>query len=466
MMEKIKRHNLGRAAVLAVAGLIAASVSAQVLLPLAGGLSMLGIGAPPPPPPKPAEFIQPMKPVVWRDFLGVNTQFNWFTPEMGQKQVDALKALGLMHVRQTIHWMIVEPRPGEFDLAAVDRMMAMSQANGLRSIANFLGSPRFASSAPPGAPFSDKYPPADPRVYAGRLAQLQERYPHVETWQVWNEPNILGFWAPAPDPRQYVKLLEPSVAALRARDPAATVGLAGMAYYSETDFRNELMFDALEPLGAYRLNVAAAYHPYSAEPEGGESQVRDYLSRSQAVNRKLRQRGVQALWASEWGWSSYSGARVEQPIIGERGQASYTLRRLALMSTQDFDRIYLFTLSDLDARASARDRKYGLLRENGDPKPVYQALSRFLSLTGPRLTPGIQPQIQGKAPDGLIAIPWRRDDGRQVWMVWSNQASVVSLKGIPAATSHVPLTGEARSLVAKDGTLRVDVGPELRMLVW
>ena len=61
------------------------------------------------------------------------------------------------------------------------------------------------------------------------------------------------------------------------------------------------------------------------------------------------------------------------------------------MSTQDFDRIYLFTLSDLDGRATARDRFYGLLDLNGDPKPSYTALKYFLEVTGPNLTPGDPP---------------------------------------------------------------------------
>ena len=47
------------------------------------------------------------------------------------------------------------------------------------------------------------------------------------------------------------------------------------------------------------------------------------------------------------------------------------LRRLALMSALDYDRIFLFTLSDLDQRASVRDRDYGLLDLDANPKPVY-----------------------------------------------------------------------------------------------
>ncbi len=33
--------------------------------------------------------------VVWKDFLGVNAQFLWFSPERYNKQIDRLQDLGL-----------------------------------------------------------------------------------------------------------------------------------------------------------------------------------------------------------------------------------------------------------------------------------------------------------------------------------------------------------------------------------
>ena len=106
------------------------------------------------------------------------------------------------------------------------------------------------------------------------------------------------------------------------------------------------------------------------------------------------------------------------------------------MSTQDFDRIYLFTLSDLDGRATARDRFYGLLDLNGDPKPSYTALKYFLEVTGPNLTPGDPPAAAtGTQPNGLFSIGWKRPDGRKLWIFWSvNAIGTVSLPGLSTAT--------------------------------
>ena len=423
----------------------------------------------------------PMKPVVWADFLGVNAQLQWFSPEIAQQQVKHLQALGLSWVRLALHWMLLEPEPGQHKLEGTDRMMALVRQAGLHSIVYVVGSPRFASSAPAGAPYADKYPPSDPQVYAQRMVALAQRYPMVDVWQVWNEPNIPAFWQPRIDPEGYARLLQPAVAALRKAVPNKPIAMAGMAYHSEMAGRGGLMLDAMGKLGAYKLKLIACYHPYTAEPEGAEDGARDFLTHTPFVNKGLRAYGVQQIWATEWGWSSYDGPKEEQPIVGEAGQAGHTLKRLALMATQDFDRIFLFTLADLDARAGVRDRRYGLLREDGSPKPVYHALRRFLAVCGPRLAPGAPVRVAGsdgragsaadELPEGLVSIAWQRADGQRLWMAWAHAPMAVSLPGLNLgqrkAVWHQPVAGTQREVRAEAGQpLRLDVGTELQILVW
>lgn len=52
------------------------------------------------------------------------------------------------------------------------------------------------------------------RHFAGRVSH----------WEVWNEPNVKGFWRPAvPNPEEYVRLLAETVPILRANVPDVTV---------------------------------------------------------------------------------------------------------------------------------------------------------------------------------------------------------------------------------------------------
>jgi beta-xylosidase len=410
-----------------------------------------------------SQVLKAPRAVVWKDFLGVNAQFLWFSPERYHKQIERLHELGLEWVRLDLHWDRIETGENEFQLATLDQLTQDLQTEKLKSVFYLVGSARFITTAPFYSPFQDQYPPEDPKVFADRMAMLAKRYPSVDAWQVWNEPNLIGFWRPKADPEGYANLLEVSTQALREVDADKPVVSAGMAFFGEMP-DGRTMLDALSKIGTPKLGTVVTYHPYTQLPEGNFPNNLDFVSKTRALNETLRSDGAPAIWSTEWGWSAYKGPKEAQDIIGVKGQADYVLRRLALMSALDFDRIFLFTLSDLDQRASVRDRDYGLLDLDANPKPVYLALQRFLKVTGPELLPAEPPQIKG-APDGLFSIGWTREDGQNVWLFWAAGGGEVSLPQISQGTLHDPLTGKVTPL-SDSGGIDVPVLPSLQMLVW
>jgi len=401
--------------------------------------------------------------VQWKDFLGVNAQFQYFDPGVYQKQMNRLDDLGLNWVRLTIHWAMIEPRQAEFQLESLDGAMNAIRAHRYNTVAYLVGSAPFISTAPQGATNTDQYPPRDFKVFAERMAMLAQRYPQVNNWQVWNEPNII--WRPKEDPVAYGRLLLTTANAIRAVLPDKTIVTAGMAYYSQMRSTSGLMLASLLEQGLATQNIVAAYHPYSELPEGDDAGAKDFLERGNFVNNALHSKGVKQVWATEWGWSSYtSGAREMQAKIGVDGQADFTLRRLALMAAMDYQRIFLFNLSDLDARASPRDQYYGLLDLNGEPKPVYSALKRFLEVTGPRLEPA-DPPLVSNGPGDLYSVAWTRADGANVWMFWSASGTTLQLPAIRNAVLFNPLTGTRTELNGEQG-VSVPLKTSLQLLVW
>ena len=403
------------------------------------------------------------KVVVWKDFLGVNAQFLWFSPQRYQMQIDRLKALGLEWVRLDLHWDQLEPVENQYQVATLDQLVGNLQSNQLKSVFYLVGSAPFATSAPPGAPYQDQYPPKDPNVFATRMALLSQRYPSVNAWQVWNEPNLLGFWRPVADPAGFANLLTATAGALRGVDPTKPVVAAGMAFFSEMP-NGQTMFDALGALGVASLNTVISYHPYTQLPEGNDPTNLDFIAKTTALNLALRNGGVHTIWSTEWGWSTYPGPKDAQDIITQQGQADYIVRRLALMSAMDFDRIFLFTLSDLDQRASVRDQFYGLLDIDANPKPAYTALKNFLDVSGPQLTPADPPQAD-QLPDGLFSIAWTRADGKKLWFFWSTEGGNAHLPGIASATLYDPLRSTQTPVSGTNG-LTVAVKPNLQILLW
>ncbi|OXS20313.1 beta-xylosidase [Pseudomonas fluorescens] len=403
------------------------------------------------------------KPVVWRDFLGVNAQFLWFSPERYQKQIDRLKALGLEWVRLDLHWDQLEPVEGQYRVATLDQLVQKLQDNQLKSVFYLVGSAPFATTAPVGAPYQDQYPPKDPNVFANRMLLLSQRYPSVNAWQVWNEPNLLGFWRPVADPAGYARLLTITATALRTVNPSKPVVAAGMAFFGEMP-NGQSMLDALGALGVASLNTVISYHPYTQLPEGNDTANLDFVAKTTQLNQALRNSGVQTLWSTEWGWSTYKGPKDAQDLISAQTQADYVVRRLALMSALNYDRIFLFTLSDLDQRASVRDQSYGLLDIDANPKPVYTALKNFLDVSGPTLTPADPPNAD-RLPDGLFSIGWTRADGRKLWFFWSAKGGNAHLPGLARATLYDPLRGTQTPVSGTQG-LTVAVKPNLQILLW
>ncbi|WP_122206930.1 cellulase family glycosylhydrolase [Pseudomonas viridiflava] len=409
-----------------------------------------------------ATVLKAPRPVVWQDFLGVNVQFQYFAPDIYQQQMARLDELGLNWVRLTIHWPIIEPQKNKLALTELDAAMEAIKAHHYNTLAYLVGSAPFASSAPADAQSRDQYPPKDFTAFAARMVTLAQRYPQVDNWQVWNEPNIV--WLPKEDPAAYGRLLKTTADALRAALPDKTIVTAGMAYYSQMHSTPGYMLQSLLDNGLGSQNIVAAYHPYSEYPEGDSVPDRDFLVRANAMNQLLHSNGVSQVWATEWGWSSYDGPVEMQRLIGTSGQADYTLRRLALMSALGFQRIFLFNLSDLDERASARDQGYGLLDLQANPKPVYTALKNFLNVTGQRLSPADPPAVS-KVPDDLYAVTWNREDGKRLLMFWSATGVTLNFPAINNAIVHDPLSGSRVPLSASQG-ITLALKPTLQILEW
>lgn len=402
------------------------------------------------------------RPVVWKDFLGVNAQFQYFPQPIYEKQMQRLDELGLDWVRLTLHWAMIEPEENQFQLGPLDGVMQAISAHKFNTLAYLVGSAPFINSDPSGNANNDQYPPKDFNVFAQRMWMLAQRYPQVNVWQVWNEPNIM--WMPQADPDAYFRLLTTTANTLRAQRHEQPVATAGMAYYSQMPKAPGLMLEKMLELGLADHNLITAYHPYSEFPEGDNPPDNDFLTRANFLNSALHAKGIAQVWATEWGWSSYSGPKEMQALIGVDGQADYTLRRLALMSAMDFQRVFVFNLSDLDARASPRDQFYGLLDLEANPKPVYVALQRFFNVTGPRIEPADAPAISNAPPD-LYNMGWTRSDGKRLWMFWSASGKHLQLPGVTRATLYNPLDGSETAL-SDASAITVPLKPSLQLLVW
>ncbi|HEV3134352.1 MAG TPA: cellulase family glycosylhydrolase [Acidimicrobiia bacterium] len=199
--------------------------------------------------------------------------------ELGGRQGPALEAdlagiaaTGARYLRIDVDWSAIEQEPGTRDWSAVDRIVDTARTCGLDVIGVLAYTPAWARA--PGT--SEHSPPIDPMNFAAFARAAVERYAPrgLKAWEIWNEPNLTFFWAPAPDPAAYAALLRPAYDAIKTVDPSATVISGGLV-----PAENQPRQQAMKPLpfleGVYRAGGggkfdAVGYHPYSypAMPTG------------------------------------------------------------------------------------------------------------------------------------------------------------------------------------------------------
>ena len=204
----------------------------------------------------------------------------------------------------------------------------------------------------------------------------------ITAYQVWNEPNLPGYWRPPDDAAGYVRLVRLTSARLRAVDPKASIVLAGLP-----DSRHGTrMLDYIRAIyaqrGARALFDVLALNPYAPDAAGVLAKLNDVRA---YMNRRGDRRTP--IWVTEVGWAT-GGPRGSSFRTSKRGQAariSQMLRALiAARGRLRLGRLILFGLQDRAYRPAERPwwgPSVGLFDVAGRPKPAWRT---FVGVTGGR----------------------------------------------------------------------------------
>ena len=182
-----------------------------------------------------------------------------------EAELAGIAATGARYLRIDVDWSAIEQSPGVRDWSVVDRIVDTARACGLDVIGLLAYTPTWARG--PGS--SEHSPPTDPATFASFARAAVQRYSSrgVKAWEIWNEPNLTFYWAPAPDPAAYAALLGPAYDAIKAVDPSSTVITGGLAP-AENQPRDQAMkpvpfLQAVYRAGGTGKFDAVGYHPYT-----------------------------------------------------------------------------------------------------------------------------------------------------------------------------------------------------------
>ncbi|OZC56320.1 hypothetical protein CH289_06255 [Rhodococcus sp. RS1C4] len=280
------------------------------------------------------------------------------------------REVGASWVRVVVNWAQIETAPGVFDWGNTDRVVDAARAQGYSVLAVLAGTPAWAQgpipSLLPGAV------PVDPNTYGAfagaTAAHLGNR---VDSYEVWNEPNIPSFFAPV-DAARYVGLLRAAYPAIHNADPGATVLSAGLATTIDTGAWTVAPVTFLQQMyaaGAGGFMDAVALHPYTFpftvenDPNGQWAQV-DQAYGTMAANGD----GGKKIWITELGAPTGNGPMA----VTEEAQAAIIGSSLAQASRLPYvGPVFVHALRDAGADAFDSEQNYGLLRADFSRKPSF-----------------------------------------------------------------------------------------------
>jgi hypothetical protein len=217
--------------------------------------------------------------------------------------------------------------------------------------------------------------------YAGR----------VEAWQIWNEPNYVGWWPAGPNAAQYVPLLEAAYPAVKRGDPNALVVMGGLSLndydYLEQEYQAADAIDPQHPLGEYFDVMATHAYAHNNPPEtvayrsDGRMTKQSFQAYSEIRNTMLAHGDDKPQWLTEIGWAHASGPSA-WVVDSDETAADYLTRAYDLLQNAPYVKV-AFWYNLRDHYWASGDWWYdalGLMRKDFSPKATYWA---FQAVNGP-----------------------------------------------------------------------------------
>lgn len=278
--------------------------------------------------------------------------------ENHKKTVDMIKAAGIKQVRDELFWHEVEKSKGIYKIPdAPLKNLDYSIQAGLETLIildygnMFYDEGKAPTSKEALQSFSE---------YAFTMAK--ELKGKVKYFEIWNEPNVDGFWKPKSDPSAYVNLLKNAYPAIKRGNPEAIVlgvSLAGI----EPEF-----IDQVFKLGGYDFMDIVSLHPYCTPKSPEEAKIFEKMEKHYENFKKYGK--SKPIWITEVGWPTNLGGG-----ISEEKQANFIARQYLLTLASSFiETTFIYWFGPDGPDATWAEDCFGMLHEDFSPKPSYIAV--------------------------------------------------------------------------------------------
>jgi hypothetical protein len=325
---------------------------------------------------------------------GFNEDWGWsngtYTADADERHTQLAGAImpdSLSANRFGVQWAYVEDVRGTYDWSISDALYAAMQRHTANPVMTLLRAPEWAwdpaATCPSGPPDFCMYPPL-PKYDADWTAFVQaavQRYPNVRAIEVWNEPNIGTFWAPAADPSRYSTILAEAHDAIRAagsNKPVVTGGLYPVSTNGINMNAQEFLGDVYATAGTGNFDGIGS-HPYPHKAPYVDT-MWNRLDALRAVRDQYLDTAT-PLWITEVGISSDAAS----PGVGPDQQGDVLAQLYHSIEGHDVASFIVHRLYDIGS--SGYWNQYGVLHQDLTQKPAYCELGAAIGTACPSGSP-------------------------------------------------------------------------------
>jgi len=385
-------------------------------------------------------LVPPSQPTPFAEHTGINIHFT-----KDERSMRAITTVGFKWIRTDLTWEDVEKTRGHYDFSAYDELVATAQAHHLHVLGILdYGNPLYTGGA--------MKPPVNDAELEAFKAYCQAAAAHFAkqdvVFEIWNEPDVGGFWDKSPNAAQFAKLLRAGISGVKAGNPAARVLTAGLSQPYSVTYK---FWDTVSRSGAMEGADGWGTHLYIDERP--EQRWTDIL--------KLRERAAHVLpgkdvWCTEWGFSSakLSATHNGHEELALKKQAVLDARELLLGWWAHLPLTVVYDIRDDGLLANETEHNFGLLTKDYREKPAFVALRTLFKMTQDRTIAGLMkyPEI----PAGFHAMKLNGGES-PLYIIWADEDAPRVNVTLPGRAAHVWNTwGET---VETNGTT-LDVGPD------
>lgn len=191
--------------------------------------------------------------------------------------LDATRDAGLGWVRIDFNWINAEPKKGVFDWSVFDAIVDGANARGLRVLAVIGYAPAWASAGDKLGDGSINDVPIDGAYAAFVTAAVKHFEGRVTHWELWNEPNLDGFFEGTPD--DYLqRVLVPGADALHAACSSCVVMAPGLASLGG---KQAVWLDAVLAAAKDKIDIVSGhiYADFAGDVAGAGTTSDSFLNR-------------------------------------------------------------------------------------------------------------------------------------------------------------------------------------------